>query len=219
MTDTYTDPFLDVTWLAQDDMIVRWLRQEPGRRFEPISTPWMLAQMGEREGAYVDVGASTGWFAIPMAKRGYKVIAFECNARSAQRLRDNCALNDVYMTIHPVAVTDRIGTAIFTHNPRLPLTSGGSLERVPANKASEAVPCATLDSLIDEPVSFIKIDVEGHELAVLRGAERVIAENRPAMVLEANTPAHMAQLAEWCKTHEYVFTIADTRNMLCLPAS
>jgi hypothetical protein len=39
------------------------------------------------------------------------------------------------------------------------------------------------------------------------------------MVLEANTPAHMAQLAEWCKTHEYVFTIADTRNMLCLPAS
>lgn len=218
MIDTHTDDLLGATWMAEGDPIITWLRRTGGK-FEPATTPWMLEMMQGATGAYVDVGASTGWFAIPIAKRGYRVLAFECNARSLQRLKDNCALNDVYMTIHPVAVTDRIGTAIFTHNPRLPLTSGGSLEYVPANRASEAVPCATLDSLIDEPVSFIKIDVEGHELAVLRGAERVIAENRPAMVLEANTPAHMAQLAEWCKANGYVFTVADTRNMLCLPAS
>jgi len=219
MTDTYTDPFLDVTWLAQDDMIVRWLRQEPGRRFEPISTPWMLAQMGEREGAYVDVGASTGWFAIPMAKRGYKVIAFECNARSAQRLRDNCALNDVQITLHQVAASDRQGQATFTHNPRLPLTSGGSLESVRANRASEIVPCARLDDLIDEPVALLKIDVEGHERAVLRGAERLIERYRPALVLEANTAAYQTVLVEWLADREYDFTLADERNLLCLPRS
>jgi FkbM family methyltransferase len=216
--DTYTDTLLDASWIAEDDMIVKWLRRG-NAAFEPVTTRWMLTEMTRREGAYVDVGASTGWFAVPFAKRGYKVIAFECNARSAQRLRDNCALNSTSLMLHEAAASDRSGTAVFTHNPRLPLTSGGSLEFVRANRATEEVRCLTLDSVIDEPVALLKIDVEGHERAVLAGAERVIAESRPAMVLEANTAAHQAVLADWLRAHDYVWQGADERNMLCLPRS
>ena len=216
MTDTHTDPLLGATWIAEDDMIVRWIRQT-GLRFEPVTTPWMLEQMASRQGAYVDVGASTGWFAVPMAKRGYKVIAFECNARSAQRLRDNCALNGVEITLHEVAASNRIGKAVFSHNPRLPLTSGGSLEPVSVNRAFEEVPCATLDSLVDVPVALLKIDVEGHERAVLNGAARVIAESRPALVLEANTAQHEAVLVDWLRASAYVWSHADERNLLCTP--
>jgi FkbM family methyltransferase len=215
--DTYTDTLLDATWIAQDDIIIRWLRQTGGK-FEPMTTPWMLEQMAARPGAYVDVGASTGWFAVPMAKRGYPVIAFECNVRSAQRLKDNCALNGVTVTLHEAAASDRDGSATFTHNPRLPLTSGGSLEYVRANRACDTVPCVRLDSVIDVPVALLKIDVEGHEMAVLRGAVRVIAESRPAMVLEANTSTHMRALTDWCAAHDYSWQIADERNLLCLPA-
>jgi FkbM family methyltransferase len=178
-----------------------------------------MAQMDGATGAYVDVGASTGWFAVPMAKRGHKVIAFECNARSAQRLKDNCALNGVEIVLHEAAASDRDGKAVFSHNPRLPLTSGGSLEFVRANRATETVPCVRLDSVIDDPVSLLKIDVEGHELSVLRGAARVIATSRPALVLEANTYSHQAVLSDWCKANGYAWQPADERNMLCLPAS
>lgn len=216
--DTHTDDFLDATWIAADDMIIRWIRQT-GRKFEPATTPWMLEQMSARQGAYVDVGASTGWFAVPMAKRGYKVIAFECNARSAQRLKDNCALNGVNIVLHEAAASNHAGTAVFTHNPRLPLTSGGSLERVRANRASEEVPCVTLDRCIDEPVALLKIDVEGHEMAVLEGATGLIARSRPALVLEANTAQHESALTAWLRAYGYTWTNADERNLLCLPRS
>lgn len=219
MTDTHTDEMLGATWLAADDQIIRWLRNNPGRKFEPATTPWMLDQMAARKGAYVDVGASTGWFAIPMALRGYEVIAFECNARAIIRLKENCALNDVEITLHEAAATDHVGSVTFTYKPRLPLTSGGSLERVSANRASETVPAITLDSVVDQPVALLKIDVEGHEMAVLRGAAALIEKYRPAMVLEANTGGHQAVLSGWCQQNGYGWSLADERNMLCLPAS
>ena len=43
----------------------------------------------------------------------------------------------------------------------------------------------TIDSLDLSKVGFIKIDVEGHELAVLQGAERTIASQRPKLLIEA----------------------------------
>lgn len=214
---TYTDPTLDASWYAADDQIIRWLGQNPGRRFEPATTTWMLDMMQGAQGAYVDVGASTGWFAVPLAKRGYEVIAFECNARAADRLRENCALNAVRITLHEVAASNHNGTATFAFNPRLPLTSGGSLESVAANRASETVPCATLDSLVYTRVTLLKIDVEGHEIAVLEGAERIIAESRPALVLEANTPHHERLLSAWLRAHDYIWQKADVRNLLCIP--
>ena len=215
---TYTDPHLDATWLAENDMIVRWIR-ETGQPFEPVTTDWMLDVMDGATGAYVDVGASTGWFAIPFAKRGHNVIAFEPNARVATRLRDNCELNGVSITLHQVAVSDQVGDVTFAHNARYPLTSGGSLEPSRARTTFEIVPRVTLDSVIDEPVTLLKIDVEGHERAVLRGAERIVERYRPALMLEANTAAHQAVLIEWLQDRQYEWTLADERNMLCLPAS
>jgi FkbM family methyltransferase len=203
---------------AEDDMIIRWIR-ETGQPFEPATTAWMLDVMDGATGAYVDVGASTGWFAVPFAKRGHRVIAFEPNARVVTRLRDNCELNGVTIELHHAAVSDREGEVTFGHNPRFPLTSGGSLEPGRARSTFDIVPCTTLDAVVDEPVHLIKIDVEGHERAVLRGAERLIETHRPALMLEANTAAHQTVLVEWLLDRQYEWVLADERNMLCLPAS
>ena len=216
--DTHTDELLGATWIAADDMIIRWIRQTR-QSFEPHTTPWMLEQIEQRAGAYVDVGASTGWFAVPFAMRGREVIAFECNPRAIQRLKDNCALNNVSITLFENAASNKAGPVTFTHNPRWPLTSGGSLERVAANKASETVTAVRLDDVIDAPVALLKIDVEGHEISVLEGAERLIAASRPAMVLEANTSHHKDMLAAWLDAHDYGYSVSDKRNLLCLPRS
>lgn len=205
---------------AENDMIVRWCRQT-GRPFEPETTRWMLARLAERAGAFVDVGAATGWFAIPIALSGRLVVAIEANARVFRRLAANAALNGAVIEAHPVAASDRSGEAVFRYNGSLPLTSGGSLEQPIVNRPkSETVPTERLDVLVGErPVALVKIDVEGHELPVLAGAQKLIAASRPHLVLEANTGGHRAALAAWCDKNAYAWERADDRNMLCSPSS
>lgn len=207
-------------FIAKDDMIVRWLRQGHGP-FEPVTTQWLFDRLDEREGLYLDVGASTGWFAVPVGMRGREVVAVECNARVLKRLRENLDLNEVEAEVHAVAATDREGEVTFTYNPSWPLTSGGSLEpMVRGNRASETVRAATLDSLIgDRKVAVLKMDVEGHEIAALDGARRLIARDRPFMVLEANTTAHEGVLAVFLWEVGYTYVKADERNLLCSPRS
>ncbi|MBC7282567.1 FkbM family methyltransferase [Hoeflea sp.] len=211
-----------VKFHAANDMIVAWERAE-NRHFEPETTAWMLDKMAENEGIFLDIGASTGWFSVLFASLGREVVAFEPNPRPAQRLRDNAELNWVSVELHEAAASDRVGNAELHHNPGLPLTSGASLEadvRPRANTGIIKVPTLTVDSVIGErQVALMKIDVEGHELAVLHGAFVVLENWRPHMVLEANTDAHFAQLDEFLKSHGYEWVRADERNMLCAPKS
>lgn len=207
-------------FIAKDDVIVRWLRQERGKDFEPDTLQWMLARLEERAGAYLDVGASTGWFAIPVAQRGRKTIAVECNPRVLQRLRENMALNAAEIEVHDIAASDHIGDVTFHSNPKWPLTSGGSLEAgIRSNLLTETVRAAPLDSIAgDQTVALMKIDVEGHEIAVLAGACGLIERDRPFMVLEANTASHEADLYAFLTEAGYTYIKADHRNMLCSPA-
>lgn len=207
-------------FIAADDMIVRWLGQG-NPAFEPSTTKWMFDRLAERRGIYVDAGASTGWFAIPVALTNREVVAVECNSRVFARLLENAELNKIKIEAHRLAASDARGTATFHFNPRLPLTSGGSLiAHSGARRAAETVETDTLDSIVgDRPVALLKVDVEGYELAVLRGAEKFIMRDRPFMVLEANTDYHFDVLDRWLKAHDYTWQRADTRNMLCSPSS
>lgn len=202
-------------FVAKDDMIVRWLKRNT-RQFEPVTFDWLFDELSDREGCFVDVGASTGWFSVPAALRGYDVVAFEPNARVQARLLENCQRNGVKITLHKAAASDEDGQAVFWYNRTLPLTSGGSVQQMPTSDAlSETVRTVRIDDLVTGRVSAMKIDVEGHELAVLRGAQGVIDRDRPSLVLEANTEADRDALADWLQENEYEWFTADERNMLC----
>ncbi len=205
-------------FIAQNDMIVRWCR-ETGKPFEPETTEWMFDVMA-RGGTFVDIGAATGWFAIPVALRGCEVLAFEPNPAVFARLSENVALNGAdFPTVH-AAVSAAQGAVTMFINPAVPLTSGGSIERPTCARPKRiTVQTVRLDDVVSGDVALIKIDVEGHEMAVLRGAERTIDRCRPRLVLEANTAAHRAALAEWLEARGYSWRRADDRNMLCSPKS
>lgn len=207
-------------FLAAQDMIVSWIRRTK-REFEPETTHFIFDTLAERGGVYLDVGASTGWFAIPAALRGHDVIALEPNVRVYFRLKENGDLNGVpwdRLRIMPMAASAEAGRAVFYHNPDVPLTSGGSIERPTCSRPlREEVDTVPLDSLTTQPVGLIKIDVEGHELGVLAGASRIINSDRPHLVLEANDVEHKAALAEWLEQNRYSWRGADERNMLCTP--
>jgi FkbM family methyltransferase len=138
----------------------------------------------------IDVGANIGIYALPWAasKADVTVHCFEPSPAVRNRLARNVALNRLTARIrmHAEALSDHAGTAtLYGSDDMSSLNQGvytGAGPRVPTD-----VPLARLDDILGvegPPVSLIKIDVQGHELEVLQGAEAVISHHRPALILE-----------------------------------
>jgi FkbM family methyltransferase len=120
---------------------------------------------------YVDVGANVGTYAIWAAERGAEVIALEPAADTYALLAENVALNGYPVRAIQAAAGATCGTAGFTVGQ----DAGNRLD--PDGPAT--TPLVTVDSLIgDRVVTGMKVDVEGHELDVLRGCARALAEQR-----------------------------------------
>lgn len=152
-------------------------------------------------GVALDVGANVGWHTLLMARLvgpGGRVIAAEPNPSVRKRLEDNLNVNGFrQVQVVPCAIADTEGTVEFfgpeADDPR----SGDS--HVVTGTATEKrgvirVETRRLDAIVSEArierVDLIKIDVEGFEWPVLRGAAETIAEFRPHIVFEYN--------AEYC---------------------
>lgn len=131
-----------------------------------------------------DIGANVGFYTLLLSKmvgpRG-SVIAFEPVPRNCDFLRRHVAINRcTNVLVQELAVADFDGIAYF--DPTQSSSQGHLTER-----GSLRVTCAQIDSLVaaDEipPPHIMKIDVEGAELAVLEGASRVLARNKPMIFL------------------------------------
>jgi FkbM family methyltransferase len=151
----------------------------------------------------IDVGANKGGFSYGLARKVEKtgcVYAFEPQTQLAQYL-SMCGdrLNLPQLQVVAKAVSDRPGTmSLFcppdSNSPGATLVPG---EHIPAGWIQKQVEIITLDDFLKSetrPVKAIKIDVEGHELAVLRGAQRTIQRDRPVIVLECEE-RHLAGIA------------------------
>jgi len=140
----------------------------------------------------VDVGANLGWFSLVMAEAvgpGGEVWAVEPTPPILRALKRNLALNEsLNVRVFELALGDAAGTAeihIFSGLPH-GHASVSTLDRTDYN--THEVERRTLDDLLDGRVpAFVKIDVEGSELAVLRGASATIAAECPPMwMIEVN---------------------------------
>lgn len=138
-------------------------------------------------GVYIDVGANVGSIALPLAKASKLVIAIEANRGFANVLAANALNNGLYnvSTVH-AAIGEAERLARF---PMIPLGQPGNLGvsgfHLAGKFAEEVVRMTTLDSITPPATTIIKIDVEGYEPSVLKGAGRTLREVRPTWLVES----------------------------------
>jgi FkbM family methyltransferase len=137
-------------------------------------------------GLFVDVGANVGTYTIWAAELGAEVIALEPAPDTFRLLEENIALNGYPVTAVRAAAGDHCGTARFTTG----LDAANSL----AADGPELTQLITVDALIgDRHVTGMKIDVEGFEIDVLRGAVKALADQRIGLIqIEWNQASRFA---------------------------
>jgi FkbM family methyltransferase len=160
----------------------------------------------------VDVGANVGLYAAIMARHAGRVLAFEPHPECASHLR---ALKLARCEVIEAAVSDQDGHATL----RIPYETGAEVHALATlaesndlgGEAVRAVTVATirLDAALGdclrpgEAISFVKIDVEGHERAVIEGAAATIAQHRPVLLIEvearhgSDIESLFARLGDW----------------------
>lgn len=155
-------------------------------RRENLAFQKILARCLRPDSNCVDVGCNRGeWlqFYQRYAPDGSHH-AFEPLPQLAENLRANFPL----VTVHQCALSDQSGTASFFFARELDGWSGLRRQHYPGGVSAEETVCATekLDDVIPHAtkIDFIKIDVEGAEHLVLRGARELIRRWRPTIVFE-----------------------------------
>lgn len=128
----------------------------------------------------IDVGGNLGLWSRVMCLDFEEVVAFEPVSEYCEYFRKN-APNAI---LHQVALSDE--EQIVTMACATDGSCGDTAPQVNKRKerALEDVPAVLLDSYNLTDVDFIKVDCEGYELHVLRGAEQTILGNRPVIIVE-----------------------------------
>ena len=148
----------------------------------------LVASQVPQASTVVDVGANIGLSTILLARSAQRVIAFEPSPTNVDYLRRNLALNGITnVEVVAAAVSDRRSTLRF-HVAQFGAGSHVVAAGHVLNSTIAAidVPAVTLDEALTVPVSFMKIDAEGHEPDVLAGARAVLARDKPLIYTEIN---------------------------------
>lgn len=149
----------------------------------------------QRDDIVVDVGANFGSYTLPALARGAQlVLAFEPGTEFIQSLRNNLRLNNW---------GDRcatIKTALNSNDPTNGDRAIYSSQHMALGRndddSSETIRMTSLDKFLEHQYPFcshidwIKIDVEGMELDVLKGAENTLIKYRPKLLVELHNTLH-----------------------------
>ncbi len=173
--DIYIGRSLDHYGEYSEDEIALWS--------QIIKPGWNVIDAG------ANIGAHAVWFA--QAVKSGLVFAIEPQRQLYQILNGNLALNEIGNVIVVLgAVGDQVGTIkVPTIDYSQADNFGGLGLHEQSDRPGESVPLITIDSMLNQQqVHFIKIDVEGMELEVLRGARETIAAHRPVIYVENDRP-------------------------------
>lgn len=162
----------------------------------------------------LDIGANIGTWSIPLAIKNRKIYSFEPYDSSFYALCGNIFINNKEKLIYPyhMALIDDSNKKTTMLLPELINIGGCKLIETIECDAKQRYKLETVDSLNFEKIDFIKLDVEGQELNVLKGAVHTILKYKPIIFFECwainsghwqNIPNTHNELMEYIKSLNY----------------
>lgn len=181
----------------------------------------------------IDLGAQTGCFSL-LAKYfpNSQWYAFEPIPEVAKVLKKNLSLNKIKnVVVQQMAASDFKGQAVL----KMPDRDAWGLATLGVNPLrfdpvmERIVSCIDLDSFVIEQnipkVHFMKLDTEGFELYILRGAKKIIMRDRPIMLMEYNE-TNMKQCGickeevdAFLREMGYTWELISSEDILCKPSA
>ncbi|MBR0672349.1 FkbM family methyltransferase [Neoroseomonas soli] len=163
---------------------LRWLVARERARGERELA--LVPRLARRDRVSLDIGANRGVWSEVMRRHSAAVHAFEPNPKMFRELARAAGPG---VTVHRIALSDRSGTAelLVPRGTRGYSNQGASLSAGKIGAAEHravTVEARRLDDLDLGEIGFIKIDVEGHELAVIEGARETLRRCRPNLIVE-----------------------------------
>jgi len=214
------------------------------QQYEPEVTHWIVTHLDPGD-VFVDVGCNNGYYSVLASKvvgRTGKVLAFDPNPKAFSRMTRNRDTNAaVNITAHCMALSDQTAMATLyvdeTEDGLSTLTSREHVSR--RGGAAVVIPMDRLDNLLGGAVPrVVKVDVEGHELRVLRGMERLLdSPECPCLIVEWNPEYATEELLDYLGRRFEIYqspdgsaegaltSVTDVRqlpvrricNLLCVP--
>lgn len=201
-----------ITYVDPDDIVGKAIASYGIYDLSLTEAIWRLTFPGE---VAIDIGANVGYTTSIMARRvgiQGKVVCFEPNPFTFKDLDKNITnwqqtLDWHHIKAHPLALSKEtgIGKLILSNKNRgeafVKTNKSDELQQNNTQHQEYTVNLARLDEIIQdiESIGVMKIDVEGHELEVLQGAEKLIAKGtiRDLIFEEHNKyPSHVSQYLE-----------------------
>jgi FkbM family methyltransferase len=164
--------------------------------------------------SFVDIGANVGVYTLLAATiPTVRVWAFEPSTEAYGRLLENGVLTDLVERVHTerkAVAADKSAGFITTGLDTINRLTDGSDQTT-----SELVEIVPLDdsvpSTATRSIRLIKIDVEGDELAVLRGATVTIEQSLPVFIIERNNAEEVASFLAQYGYRPYTYDPVDRR--------
>jgi len=175
---------------------------------------------------FVDAGACYGLYTLAASKlvgEAGRVIAFEPASRAFRVLQKNIILNSwANVLTFPTALTANSGKALLYHHPNVGCDSLGRDHSF--TETAEEVATESLDNVLRKisvsHVDVIKMDVQGAEELVLRGAKRILEASRPIVIFEVyppcTIPLGLPPFGAWAflESLGYAFFVVDQSGAL-----
>lgn len=195
-------------------MAPRWARYFPAD-YEPAKQLF-LRQQCRSSSTVLDLGAHIGLYTVLMSRYvgpAGRVVAFEPTPATLRHLQRTIRLNHLSnVEIRAQAVSGSTGVA-FLNDTGDPVSNANSLTPIDRAQAQLGVRTTTLDDLVlPDPVSCVKMDIEGAEVDALRGATALLERDRPAMTIEI----HPVQLGLADHQAVEVWDLLDTIGYLLM---